>query len=533
MYIESKLDWKLNDLRMKKTFLLLAIVVIAVVGLTSFETLYPTGAPAGYTGSPGDGQNCTSCHGGTATSSTGWITSNIPASGYVPGTTYQITATNSLTGSGKFGFEVSPQNASGTLLGTLAAGANCQLVGGGKYVTHTNASPSISTWTFNWTAPAAGTGNVTFYGAFARNKPGPVTLSQLVVSEAASAPGAAGPITGPTEVCKNSTQSYSIAAVAGATSYVWTVPTGASITSGQGTISISVNFSASAASGNISVYGTNTAGNGPASNKAVTVNSAPAQPSAISGNATACEGSSQVYSVTSVSGVSYTWSVPAGSTITSGQGTNSITVSLGGTSGNISVSASNTCGMSPSSTLAIAPAALPGMAGTPSGPATVDLGFVTSSQYTTSGTTNTFGYAWMLTPASAGTLNGTGTTVTVDWNASFVGTASIKCQGIGTCGEGPWSEAFTIEVLNTTGISDELNAKLLVYPSPSNGNFTVELPSLGANTVISLVDFSGREVYRSSLTEARTNFDLQLNKGMYMVIVKNDTATFKKKLVIK
>ncbi len=517
---------------MKKTFLLLAIVVIAVLGLTSFETLYPTGAPAGYTGSPGDGQNCTSCHGGTATSSTGWITSNIPASGYVPGTTYQITATNSLTGSGKFGFEVSPQNASGTLLGTLAAGTNSQLVGGGKYVTHTNASPSISTWTFNWTAPAAGTGNVTFYGAFARNKPGPVTLSQLVVSEAASAPGAAGPITGPTEVCKNSTQSYSIAAVAGATSYVWTVPTGASITSGQGTISISVNFSASAASGNISVYGTNTAGNGPASNKAVTVNSAPAQPSSISGNATACQGSSQVYSVTSVSGVSYTWTVPAGSTITSGQGTNSITVTLGSTAGNVSVSSSNTCGVSPSSTLAITPANLPSVASTPSGPAIVDLGFVSSSNYTTTGAANATSYEWELLPASAGSITGNGTTAVVNWD-NYIGAATVKVKGINTCGQGVWSSEFTVDVLNTTGIADDLNAKLLVYPSPSNGNFTVELPSLGTNTFISLVDFSGREVYRSSLTEARTNFDLQLNNGMYMVIVKSDTATFKKKLVIK
>jgi hypothetical protein len=73
----------------------------------------------------------------------------------------------------------------------------------------------------------------------------------------------------------------------------------------------------------------------------------------------------------------------------------------------------------------------------------------------------------------------------------------------------------------------------LVYPSPSNGNFTVELPSLGANAVMTLVDFSGREVYRSLLLEARTNLDLSLNKGMYMVIVKSDADTFKKKLIIK
>jgi hypothetical protein len=46
-----------------------------------------------------------------------------------------------------------------------------QLVGtGGKYITHKTAGTSFpsgtATWTFNWTAPVAGTGNVTFYGAF-------------------------------------------------------------------------------------------------------------------------------------------------------------------------------------------------------------------------------------------------------------------------------------------------------------------------------------------------------------------------------
>jgi hypothetical protein len=518
---------------MNKALLLFVAAVLLVVGLTSFETLYPTGAPAGYTGSPGDGgNNCTSCHGGSPTTSAGWITSNIPGSGYVAGTTYQITATNSLTGSGKFGFEISPQNASGTLLGTLAAGTNSQLIGSGKYITHTNASPSISTWTFNWTAPAAGTGTVTFYGAFARNKPGPVTLSTLVVNEALSAPGAAGPITGPSAVCKTSTESYSISSVSGATSYVWTVPSGASITSGQGTISISVNFSSTAASGNVSVYGTNTAGNGAASNKAITVNSAPSQPSAISGNATACQGSSQIYSVTSMSGVSYSWSVPAGYVITAGQGTNSVTVTLGSASGNISVSGSNTCGLSPASTLAVSPAAIPGTAGTPSGPATVDLGFVTSSQYTTTGTNATFGYAWMLTPVAAGTLSGTGTTVTVNWN-SFVGTATLKVQGVGECGEGSWSEAFSIEVLNTTGINDPSQSQVMVYPSPSNGNFTVEVgKSFGAASV-SIVDLSGKEVYSlNRLEEARTLLNLPLTKGLYMVIVQVDGITYKKKLII-
>lgn len=168
---------------MKKRNLLLTISATGLVLLSGFAAFYPGGAPASVTGSPGDANNCAQCHGGTAATAAGWITSTIPAGGYVPGTTYQITATNSLAGSGKYGFEVSPQNTAGTLLGTLAAGTNSQLISSGKYVTHTSASSAIKAWTFSWTAPATGTGNVTFYGAFALNYKGPTTLSTLLVTE--------------------------------------------------------------------------------------------------------------------------------------------------------------------------------------------------------------------------------------------------------------------------------------------------------------------------------------------------------------
>lgn len=155
----------------------------AIVLFSSFAVMYPDGAPAGYTGSPGDGSDCANCHGGTATTTAGLITSNIPSGGYVAGQTYQITATNNLSGSGNYGFEVSPQNAAGAQLGTLVAGTGTKLVSGSKYVTQSNAS-STKSWTFSWIAPAVGTGPVTFYGAMARNFPGPTTLSTLVVPEA-------------------------------------------------------------------------------------------------------------------------------------------------------------------------------------------------------------------------------------------------------------------------------------------------------------------------------------------------------------
>jgi hypothetical protein len=170
---------------MKRKSILLACSAVGIALLSSFAAFYPGGAPAGVTGSPGDGSSCakSGCHSGAASSATGWITSTIPAAGYVPGQTYQITATNSLSGSGNYGFEVSPQNTAGTLLGTLVAGTNSQLVGSGKYVTHTSSSTTVQSWTFPWTAPVAGTGAVTFYGAFSRSTSGPTTLSTLVVSE--------------------------------------------------------------------------------------------------------------------------------------------------------------------------------------------------------------------------------------------------------------------------------------------------------------------------------------------------------------
>ncbi|MDQ3048779.1 MAG: T9SS type A sorting domain-containing protein [Bacteroidota bacterium] len=157
-------------------------IVIAVVAL-SISTILISGyfmpvsgntsaAPAARTGSPGDGLSCTSCHAGSATTQAGLITSDIPATGYLPGETYNITATVTMAGKTKFGFQVSPQNISGTKLGTLnlTSPTTTTLVGTGKYITHKSAGTSFpsgtATWSFTWTAPALGTGPVTFYGAF-------------------------------------------------------------------------------------------------------------------------------------------------------------------------------------------------------------------------------------------------------------------------------------------------------------------------------------------------------------------------------
>ncbi len=146
-------------------------VLAVVIAISAVNTAIsnPTGAPAGKTGSPGDGGatcQASGCHSGTPTVVPGIITSNVPTEGYTGGTTYVITVTT--TGSGNKGLEVSPQDLSGNLMGTLIAGTGTKLLGGGKYLTHTTPKTgSSATWTFQWKAPVAGTGDVTFYGAFA------------------------------------------------------------------------------------------------------------------------------------------------------------------------------------------------------------------------------------------------------------------------------------------------------------------------------------------------------------------------------
>ncbi len=238
---------------------------------------HTAGAPASRTGSPGDGnQSCTSCHGGSAAVQSGWITSDVPASGYVPGTVYTITSTATGGGHVKFGFEVSPQNVSGILLGTLInTSSETQLIGSNKYITHTSSGTSGSgskTWTFNWTAPASGTGDVTFYGAFLvtnndNSSGGDATnTSTLVVSECApiSQPGL---IIGNTTVCSGSTQVYSVAAVSGAIGYTWGLPSGWSGSSTTESITVTVG----SGSGTLSVATEGNCGNSAAQILAVTI----------------------------------------------------------------------------------------------------------------------------------------------------------------------------------------------------------------------------------------------------------------------
>ena len=126
-----------------------------------------------------------------------------------------------------------------------------------------------------------------------------------------SAPSQPGTISGSGSVCENATgQSYYIVQVAGATSYAWTVPTGASITAGQGTTGIVVTFGTT--SGNITVTASNNCGTSTAQTLAIAVTTAPAitvQPT----NQIFATGGNATFSLTATGGgLTYQWQEDTG-----------------------------------------------------------------------------------------------------------------------------------------------------------------------------------------------------------------------------
>lgn len=169
---------------MKKYTITLFLASIAIIALQSFMPgenglgKRRDGTEPGHTGSPGDSlKNCTICHGGTTTNVNGWITSDIPTEGYEPGEKYAIKATNTYLGHTRFGFQVSPQDIKGNLLGTLIATDTVatQLVGNGKYITYRTGGvdgQDSRSWDFEWIAPADTINEVVFYGAFNSNHDG-------------------------------------------------------------------------------------------------------------------------------------------------------------------------------------------------------------------------------------------------------------------------------------------------------------------------------------------------------------------------
>jgi len=170
-----------------------------------------------------------------------------------------------------------------------------------------------------------------------------------------NSPNVPGAISGISSgLCGLSGLLYAVPAQISVQGYQWTVPSGATIVSGQGSNSIKLNFGAGFSTGNLAVIAQNSCGN--SLPRSISLNALPAQPGTISGPQNICPGTQGIaYSINTVQGAqNYAWNVFTGATIAAGQGTKNISINVGlswALNPGITVVASNACGSSPQRSL--------------------------------------------------------------------------------------------------------------------------------------------------------------------------------------
>jgi hypothetical protein len=347
-------------------------------------------------------------------------------------------------------------------------------------------------------------------------------------------PGMPSVITAPgtTKACPGETKTYSITALAGASSYSWTAPAGTSIAGGQGTTSVTLNILTGFTGGTLSVTATNSCGTGAARTLSIVLNT-PTLPSAITGpNAGVCNKTNVAYSVTNVSGMNYSWSFnSANAIITSGQGTSGILVNFnsGYTNSTLTVIASNGCGTSTSRTLSVKP--------NPAVPTAItgSTSVCANQQGVPYSTTAVYGatsYTWTVPTGariSDGTvtstttsLTTTATSVTVNWKTTA---GNVRVKSNNACGSSS-NRALSVSISCRESF-DAISSGLNVFPNPAHGELTARYEAAEAGTIkLKLSDLSGKMILSkiSEVTEGENNIAidiLQITPGIYFLELTN------------
>lgn len=88
----------------------------------------------------------------------------------------------------------------------------------------------------------------------------------------------------------------------------------------------------------------------------------------------------------------------------------------------------------------------------------------------------------------------------------------------------------TISFIGATGIAELNEADILIYPNPSNGKFTIQLPHMpGEPTEVSVIDLLGKELIKDMVQLSTQTFELKVVPGTYMVIVKQEGQLISRK----
>jgi hypothetical protein len=379
-----------------------------------------------------------------------------------------------------------------------------------------NFGGGTNTITMTWTTPGAQWVTVNFVNPSGCSPSSPTQLNVTV----SAPPGAAGSITGTGTVCAGAQGvAYSTGTIANAVAYVWTLPAGATIATGANTNNITVNYGATATSGNITVYGNNACGNGTVSPAfPVTVNPLPDPAGTITGPASVCQGAmGKVYTVPAINNATgYTWTVPTGATITAGANTNTITVDFGANaiSGNITAAGTNACGNGTASNFAVTVNPIPPT------PVVTNTGTMLHSSAAT-------GNQWYY----QGTLlvGATGQTYVATVDGYYWTMVTLS---------GCSSDTSNHKLILTTGIGQHSSTSINIYPVPNDGQFNVSITTASEESFsIRVYNNLGVKIYEESKVDVNGSLqkviDLRpIPTGIYSVIFENSQNQVVKRIVV-
>ncbi len=348
-------------------------------------------------------------------------------------------------------------------------------------------------------------------------------------------------ISGLLKACPGTSQSYSIAALDGATTYNWSLPAGATITSGANTANVVIDFSSGYAGGNICVTVSNACNTG--LSRCINVQKAtPTMPGSVTGPIGGICGGTYVYSVPSELNIlSYNWTVPAGAVILNGANTNSIEVdfsnaNLSGAANQywqMAVTKTNACSTGPARTIAVK--------GVPSNATSiVGANSVCAEEsalsYSVPPVFGASNYTWYV-PMGATIISGQGTnSILVDWGV-FSGVMGVTTSN--ACGNSGTRTLLVNVSCRVAGVSSSSPIDVNVYPNPASENTNISFKGVaGTDYKVTLMDLAGRVISTNNGTAVEglneINIDLSgIAKGAYMVNLMNNNESSQIRLIVE
>ncbi|MEI7492389.1 MAG: T9SS type A sorting domain-containing protein [Bacteroidota bacterium] len=356
--------------------------------------------------------------------------------------------------------------------------------------------------------------------------------SILVYVETVPPPPSA--VYGPAAACSGSSCNYYINEFIGATSYSWTVPSGAVIQSGQNTPSIQIKWGNP--SGTVSVIIGNNCGTSIPGVLMVNITPIPSAPLSIDGPAYICQSDTGSYSIDTVfHALHYSWAVPSDAFILSGDGTPAVVVKWGMKAGDISVSGNNSCGTGPPVSKMVSLDSLPSVAGTILGPDTVCLEHQ-NYNYSITPLPDASSYGWTL-PQGAVITSGQHTNrITVEFGTNAL-SGPVTAFGINSCGNG---QASIKQVIAKTciGYEEYKNVRgIQISPNPVSEKLFLHFNGHETYFEVEVFNLLGEVVYRSSLVLSHGNNTYTIDagsfpKGILYLRLYNGNVSFTSKFIV-